>query len=276
MNTTKEVTTEVVKKMDASVALVLGNMALAGFEKANMVAKSINELKLALTDEYMKPIMALQGTKLGFRTDKDLMKTNTGWVKGNGYPMDVVRDCLIEAVLMGLQPTGNQFNIIAGNMYPTKEGCGALLNRTDLFPGLVKSIVVGLPHVNTEKTSAAFNVVIKWKYNNVERNETVPIPIKIDSYASVDAMVGKATRKARAWLLSELLGVEVTDGEVTEDVAHTDVSNKTNAIDPDDLSFQYENKKSLIKDADQKDIERIIKNKEVKSYPKVLEILNSI
>lgn len=260
MSKTTELTTDVVKKLDASVALVIGNKAMAGFEKANIVARAINELKLALTDEYMKPIMGLQGNKLGFRTDKD---------KNGGYPIDVVKNCLIEAVLMGLQPTGNQFNIIAGNMYPTKEGCGALLNRADLFPGLKKSIVVGLPRINAEKTSAAFDVQIKWEFENVKREEVVPIPIKLDQYTSVDAMVGKATRKARAWLLSELTGAEVTDGDVTEDIPHTVV------IDADDLQFQYENKKSLLAAEEQTNIERILKNKEVASYKKVQDILNT-
>ncbi|MFK5282891.1 hypothetical protein ACI3PL_25325, partial [Lacticaseibacillus paracasei] len=81
--------------------------------------------------------MALQGNRLGFKTDKD---------KSGGYPESVVKNCLIEAVLLGIQPTGNQFNIIAGNMYPTKEGCGYLLNN---FKGLSYNLVCSLPRINT-------------------------------------------------------------------------------------------------------------------------------
>ena len=212
------VNTEITKTIDQRILSVIGNKALAGFEKANVVASAIEELKTLLTPEYMKPIMALQGNKLGFRTDKD---------KTNGYGMDVVKNCLIEAVLVGLQPTGNQFNIIAGNMYPTKEGCGYLLKN---YPTLTFDIVCGLPKINADKTGSAVDVTIKWKLNNIENEKVIPIPIKIDSYTSVDAIIGKATRKARAWLLSTIMNVEITDGEV-EDATHVVVSTHTEKLE---------------------------------------------
>lgn len=215
----------VIQKLDKSVLSVIGNRAVLGFEKAHVVSNAINELKSLLTDEYMKPIMALQGNRLGFRTDKD---------KTGGYSVEIVRNCLIDAVLMGLQPTGNQFNIIAGNTYPTKEGCGYLLNN---FQGLNYEIVCGLPRVNPEKTSAAVDCAISWSINGGETFEkTVPIPIKMDSYTSLDAVIGKATRKARAWLLSRIMGMEVTDGEV-EDVKHTVVSSTVKKT-PEQQAFE--------------------------------------
>jgi hypothetical protein len=212
---TKTNAPDITKKLDEKVLSVIGSKALAGFEKANLVASAIDELKTLLTPEYMKPIMALMGNKLGFRTDKD--------TKSDKYPMEVVKNCLIEAVLVGLQPTGNQFNIIAGNMYPTKEGCGYLLNN---FPKLKYDIVCGLPKVNNEKTGAAVDVTIKWTLQGESNEKVIPIPIKIDAYASVDSIIGKATRKGRAWLLSNISGVEITDGEI-EDAAHVVVSSET-------------------------------------------------
>lgn len=202
---------EMGKKLDASVVLVFGQQKIKGFEKAYVVSDAIGKLRAMLTEEYMKPIMNLQGSKLGFRTDKDKNKDGS---KGPGYPMEVVRDCLIDAVLIGLQPTGNEFNIISGQMYPTKEGCGALLARN--FSEVKYSIITGLPRVNNEKTSCAFELEISWEVNGEKFMEKVPKPIKIDSWTSVDAMVGKAERKGRAWLISRLSGVEITDGE-TED-----------------------------------------------------------
>ena len=255
-------TTEITKQLDQSVLSVIGSKTMAGFEKANTVAQAVSDLKKLLTDDYMKPIMNLQGNKLGFRTDKD---------KNGGYPVEVVKNCLIEAVLMGLQPTGNQFNIIAGNMYPTKEGCGYLLNR---FPGLSYRIVCGLPKVNQEKTSAAVDVNITWKLNGEQKTEVVPIPIKIDSYASVDSIIGKATRKGRAWLLSVVSGVEVTDGEV-EDVNHKVLSTAVNH-DPDDLQFLYETTDKELQKITAEEvtfIERVLNNKETQSYGKVHKIL---
>lgn len=209
---TKELT---IQKLNSSVLSVIGSKNLMLFDKAFRVAEAIGELKLLLTPEYMKPIMALQGNKLGFRTDKD---------KTGGYSEDVVKNCLIEATLMGLQVTGNQFNIIAGNTYPTKEGMGYLLAN---FEGLEYTLTTAFPRINESKTSAAVGVKIKWKLNGVSTEESFEIPIKLDAYTSVDAMLGKATRKGRAWLYSKISGTEITDGEV-EDATHTVVSSKVN------------------------------------------------
>lgn len=262
MENTKQL--EAFKSADRSVLKVIGSATLQGFEKAHVVSTAISELKNLLTPEYMKPIMELQGNKLGFKTDQD---------KKGGYPVETVKNCLIEAVLFGLQPTGNQFNIIAGNMYPTKEGCGALLNNKDVFPNLKKTISVGLPRINQEKTSAAFSVQIKWELNGNKREETIDIPIKLDAYTSVDAMVGKATRKARAWLLSELLETEITDGEV-EDVNYKVVSS-TPIIDANDLQFLFETSKHLLSEAEQKRGAEILKTQEVNSYKKLYAALQS-
>lgn len=219
-------TEQAAEKMNEIVLSVTGAEGLNGFRKAYLMAEGIKKLKELLTPSYMAPIMELQSSKLGFRTDKDLVKDPNGvYIKGPGYPMEVVKDCLIEAVLNGLQPTGNQFNIIAGNCYPTKEGTGYILNN---YAGLKYSIVIGLPRISADKTSAAVEATIKWILNGESNEQIVPIPIKMDAYTSVDSVIGKGTRKARAWLISRITGSEVTDGEV-EDVTHTVVGSKSGA-----------------------------------------------
>ncbi len=225
MTNTKELavmpTEEVANRLQEVVLSVTGTEGLTGFRKAYMMAEGIKKLKDLLTKEYMAPIMELSGSKLGFRTDRD--------TKPEKYSMEIVKNCVIEAVLNGLQVTGNQFNIIAGNMYPTKEGTGYILNN---FKGLKYQLICSLPRTNAEKTSAAVDVTIKWTLNAQTFEEIVPIPIKIDQYASVDAIIGKATRKGRAWLISRITGSEITDGEI-EDVNHTVLSSKTTAKQTD-------------------------------------------
>lgn len=188
------------KKLNG-IILSVNQEQLGGFERAYKIANAIGELKSVLTNDNMIPIMNLQGNKLGFKTDKD---------KNGGYPMPVVRECLIEAVLLGLQPFGNHFNIINAQTYPTKEGLGYLLNN---FVGLTHSIVCGLPRADEENT--VIDVHIKWKLNGNEETAIVPFLIKMDGM-NLDGAVGKATRKGRAWLLSKVSGVEITDGEVDD------------------------------------------------------------
>lgn len=223
---------EVAKKLNERIGLVIGNEALQGFEKAYHIANAISDLKTILTPEYMKPVMALQGNKLGFKTDKD---------QSNGYPEDVVKNCLIEAVLTGFEPWGNQFNIIAGNMYGTKEGFGAVLNKTK---GLKWDITPGLPRINAAKDGAAVQMKITWTYGSEpEQVKEIDFAVKMNAYAGVDAAIGKATRKARAWLFNKINGTEVGEGDV-QDIDHKVMPSK-----PADVNKEEERIAMLIKDA---------------------------
>jgi len=189
----------VVKELDSQVLSVIGSQAMAGFEKAYLVAEATGKLKELLTVEYMHPIMNLQGNKLGFKSDKV-------------YSEDVVKNCLIEAVLTGVNPVGNQFNIIAGNCYITKEGFGYLLSK---IQGLWYNIVPDLPRVKDQ--SAAIIMTMNWSLNGGEKQTAkIDIPIKVNNFMGTDAIIGKATRKARAWLYNTITGCEISDGDISD------------------------------------------------------------
>ncbi|MCL1656843.1 hypothetical protein M2T79_09555 [Elizabethkingia miricola] len=215
---------EIVKKLDQSVALVTASEAIVGFEKAYNVAIAIGQLKELLTNEYMKPIMALQGSRLGFKTDKDS--------KG-GYPIEVVKQCLLDAVLMGLQPYNNEFNIIGGNTYATREGFGALLKK---IKGLKEQITYKDVVIAADKQTATMTAVIKWSLNGHEEAVEVPFNIKSNEYASVDALIGKCERKARKWLYNKISGTDLQDADA-DDVVEVEIikSEKIEVKDDDVL-----------------------------------------
>jgi len=194
-------------QLNEAVQLGLEAQTLDGFVKANQIAIAMDKLSELMTPEYMKPIMKLQGSKLGFRTDKD---------KSNGYDEPTVKACLIEAVLTGLQPVNNHFNIIAGNMYPTKEGFGELLKNFSAKNKFQYKIIPALPRINADKTSAAIVMKIFYSLNGVENTEELEIPVKMNSMMGTDAVIGKATRKARAWLYNTITGSEIADADVEE------------------------------------------------------------
>lgn len=199
------------KQLNTEVASVLTADGLMGFEKAQLISSAIIQLKKNLTPEYMKNIMAMQGNRLGFKTDKD---------QSGGYSEEVVKNCLIEAVLTGVQPHSNQFNIIAGNMYITKEGAGHLLKNVK---GLKYEIVPQLPRINQAKDGAAIIMKITWTLGNDTQEREIDFAIKMNQYMGTDAVIGKATRKARVWLFNTINGTEIMDGDVsdTKDVPHT-------------------------------------------------------
>lgn len=203
------------QELNNQVLAVLSNK-VEGFEKAFVMASAIQVLKERLTPEFMKPIMALQGSNLGFKTDKDK--------GGQGYPETEVKACLIDAVLLGLQPTGNEFNIIAGNMYPTRQGFGSLLKKVN---GLKYSIAYSNPIFTQDKSSATCTATIKWELNGEKNEQSVEFAIKSNAYATADAILGKAERKARRWLFNTVEGTDIPDGDVT-DIPHTEVSSKPN------------------------------------------------
>ncbi len=229
---------DLVKKLDAQVLSVIKAEKIEGFEMAFKIASAIQELKDLLTPEYMKPIMAMQNNKLGFKTDK----------ADSGYPEATVKNCLIEAVLTGVQPFGNQFNIIAGNCYITKEGFGYLL---DHFKGLKYEIIPSLPRINENKTSAAIVMKINWEIGSIKESREIDFPIRMNSFMGVDAVIGKATRKARAWLFNSISGFEIADGDVM-DVDGIEVGSKKNIQEK--VSNIYDDKEGTKPEATKKDL----------------------
>ena len=217
-NTSVDKYTGLAEQLDASVISVIGSTGLEGFGKAFLVATAASDLKTKLTTEYMKPIMALQGNKIGFRTDKD---------SSGGYSEEIVKMCLIEAVLTGVQPVGNQFNIIAGTCYITKEGFGYLLKKIE---GLSYEIIPALPRIDQSKGSAAIEMNITWTKEGVTSVRKIDFAIKVNQYMGADAVIGKATRKARAWLFNTIMNTEISDGDIM-DIPHSVVAMTTEEKD---------------------------------------------
>ena len=158
----------VFKELSSKITKVLSSN-VNNIENSLVVANAIGYMKKALTAEMMQPIMDLQGSKLGFKTDRDLVKNQqTGkYEKGPGYPLDVVTNCFIEMSLIGLLPTGNMWNIIGGNSYTTKEGGTYLLKN---MKGLKQVISIVEVNQSNDKKTASVKTKIKWEINE-SKNE---------------------------------------------------------------------------------------------------------
>lgn len=186
-------------------------------------AAAMQTLRELLTPEVMAPIVAMQGSPLGFLTDKD---------KDGGYGVDVVRDCAIEAIGRGAACTGNRFNIISGRCYLTKNHFNEMLDQA-IGPERWR-MVHGLPKIQrgtvtrkergTGKTiqfegvlGATVDTLVKWMDKSGEwQEETLTHAIKGDDWATADSYTGKADRKCGAWLLAKVTGERVPEGEVDE------------------------------------------------------------
>lgn len=177
----------------------LANLPDNPFENAIVVANAMVEIRQSLSPELMAPIMALQNTKIGFKCDKN-------------YDAETVKTALIEATLRGVRPVGNEFNIIAGQCYITKEGFGRLLRE---IPGLKFSITPHVPKMKSDR-EAESTVTIEWRYNGEQETREMTFAIRVNSGMGADAINGKATRKARAWLYNYLTDMEIGDGDADD------------------------------------------------------------
>ena len=198
---------------------IVNNFGTA-FEAVNVVAL----LREALTEEVMtKVFMPLMNTKVGFLTDHS-GKPNSRGVTQQPYSISIVRDAIIDAVSIGLLPTGNQMNIIAERMYPTKEGYTYLLKKIG-----VKYILDISYDKGTNPNFAEIPVKISYDHNGEKNSFTVISTVKKDTYSSHDQLRGKAERRAKKVLYEYITGCDFGDadeGSGIADVSYVDVTNE--------------------------------------------------
>lgn len=175
-------------------------------QKAIVTARTTNGIRQRLTKEVMTDIMALQGSALGFKTDKD---------REGGYPLEVVREVIVAALVHRLRVTGNEINIIAGNLYVTVNGLSRLVKD---FPGVTDlQIDMGVPVINGPETILV-SARAQWRYNN-RMMEVVcaktgdmdtRIPVRLQRGATPDNIVGKAKSKLYRRIYERLTGSELS------------------------------------------------------------------
>jgi hypothetical protein len=163
-------------------------------------------LSLAVVEKYFMP---LQGSPLGFVTDRDNPKDG----QSPGYPAAVVRDVSIEAFMRGFRTIGNEMNIIAGRFYAAKAGFERIVGE---FPGLTElRYELGVPESGPNGTSlVSFDV--SWKLYGVDdvmsgrpaKDGSIDsrIIVRMNNGMGPDAALGKATRKLFARIYIRLTG----------------------------------------------------------------------
>lgn len=207
-------------EQESQLAVMLDGLAATGlqcrdmgntFKKALLSARCMEEFRKALTPAVMKPIMALQGSPIGFRTDKD---------KQGGYPEEVVKVALISAAMMGLMPVGNQFNIISDRAYVTKEGVQFLLSG---ISGLLYDVDLDVPRMSNGNALVHARVV--WSINGGEKlSFEKDYPVRVNAGQGADAVLGKAMRKACVGLYNKITKANLADGDASDEVPMKDVT----------------------------------------------------
>lgn len=214
---------ELINVTNNAQSLTLVQNAGAAFEAVVIVKK----LRDILTNQLMEEVyMPLMNSKIGFLTDKPTKSNPT-----EKYSIEIVRDCLIDAIGFGLLPTFNQFNIIAGKMYPTKEGYAAKLKQYGvkyfLSFGLDKGATAGF---------AEIPVKINYSIGEEKSDFSIVAVVKKDTYSSYDQLKGKAERRAKKALYEYVTGLDLgeDDGSGTDDKDFETINSKV-TTQPKDL-----------------------------------------
>lgn len=196
--------------------------------QAVRMAQGIRALREALSDQFMQTvIMPLVGSKLGFVTDRDRDPPK------DQYPLTVVRDCTIEALLRGFRVVGNEFNIISGSFYVTRGGFERVVQE---FPGLSHLVMQpGVPSLSQDKGGALVPYTATWRLNGepasivcqyVKEGEQVTdqrIPVRVNGGMGADAILGKAQRKMYYRIYQRLVGgtYGAVDGDISDAIDTT-------------------------------------------------------
>lgn len=206
---------ELACKMAADTQIVAN---ASSFFAASEIVQAIDS---ALTDEVIEKVaMPLQNRRCGFLTDK----------REGGYPASVVRDAIIDAITLGLLPVGNQFNIIAGKMYVTKEGFTFLLNKL----GIKYMPLISSPK-QEEQGYYKFPCKMTYKlpkedaYKNFSLD--IPVPIK-NGGQSIDMLQGKAERRFKKRFFEFLTGLDL--GDADEDSGTIIINPTPSSVQPTD------------------------------------------
>lgn len=181
-------------------------------------ANAMQEIRQAMTPEVLAIAKPLMNSPLGFLTDRDPTKSRR---QVELYSDQVIADCIIEASLRGLNLIGNQFNIIAGRCYVTKQGWDYLIKKK--VNGLRMLKVIPSPakvHKDSSGnvTGAFVKVTVSWELNGKTEGFEAEFAVKGDNYMGPDGFTGKAESKALKRVFHMLTGLSLPDADDGETI----------------------------------------------------------
>lgn len=148
-----------------------------------VLAQAVETLRSHYDKQAMQAVRQLAGSQLGFKTDRD------------DYSDDVIRDCVICAQLNKepLSIVGNEFNIIAGDMFPAKNGWTARLQKLGCYAvdpnvGKPENVIEGSPNTKGfRRFSAVFAASASCKLRGVTWQVTATLTDDADYRLDADA-----------------------------------------------------------------------------------------
>jgi hypothetical protein len=217
-------------------ALFDGNDTLA----AMIQVQAYKALEQAITPEILRDFRMLENNEGGFKTDRDPnrpTKRDGKWEQVQPYNDQVIKRVLISALSKGAKVVGNEFNVIAGNLYLTKQ---YYMPRVKQFPGLTQlKIVWGVPAQSPSQRGWLYPVKASWVLNGIpdsldctqQPGFDARIVVRAYETSSIDEVRGKAESKLYRLIFERVSGVNIEAAESFEDAPESPI-----VVDCDTLS----------------------------------------
>jgi len=197
--------------------------------RAIALANGINALRNLVDGPILDSWLTLADTPLGFKTDRAPGSKDRNGKALTPYRREVIRDAIIDALLRGAEIIGNEFNVISGKYYLTKEYFERQLKEIGVEQ---LRVVEGVPQtMGSNGQGALVPMRASWVYAETEQSidcieengQDNRIAVRVNSGMGTDAILGKAYRKLYArihrrctnstWLAKE---IDTVDGEVAD------------------------------------------------------------
>lgn len=175
----------------------------------------VEKIEKVLDTDFMAKVMNLKGKEYGFKTDER---------SGENYPESKVKPAIVQAMMFGAEITGNEFNILGGNCYLTKNFCKNWLRKNKIWYKIPCQL-----SQKAENGTFFIRVFAEWlDFENCKHKETLDIPVAKHASTSEATMKGCAERDAMAYIIEELRkeSLPMDKREDFKDTPYEDVTEK--------------------------------------------------
>ena len=188
--------------------------------RAFATAAAIQAVEDGITKPLFEDIKNLMNSPLGFKTDR-----RPGQRDKKGNPIEpyhdvTVKRCVIVALLAGAELAGNQFNIIAGQCYFTKEYMDKVIKTWEGLNNFQLEIGPVMKHGNT---SAAAEASASWDlggrhhvvecFKDADTGRDMRIIVNAYDSSGPDQLRGLVESKLLRRVVARLTGLNLTDDE---------------------------------------------------------------
>lgn len=187
---------------------------LQDFQKSLYIASYLQQIYELIPRDTINLCRNLMNKGIGFKTDR------------KDYDDDTIRDCMVQAMIHGFRVHGNEFNILGGNFYATKEGLERVVKTYPTLKGEPEIEIRGSTRSKeTRNWRFVFNYHFEYKSGKKDTGQLSFIVRgtagKSNYEVPYEAVEGKALRKCYKALYNRLnrnFSIKDTDDIEIEEV----------------------------------------------------------